>query len=204
MAKRDYYKALGVPKGAAEEDIKKAYRKLARKYHPDLNPNSQNAEDRFKEISEAYENLSDPTKRSNYDHYGDPQGPGTVPPGFSSGGFSGFDFGGGIDLGDLFGNRVQRSGPERGSDLVHSVRLGFAESFHGTKLNIGVQRSESCAPCQGTGDTLVQKRPVHNVKAKAAFNHVIFFLGVCNSVQLARGVGMPHPLFSLSRPRTPT
>lgn len=87
MAKRDYYKALGVPKGAAEEDIKKAYRKLARKYHPDLNPNSQNAEDRFKEISEAYENLSDPTKRSNYDHYGDPQGPGTVPPGFSSGVF---------------------------------------------------------------------------------------------------------------------
>jgi len=199
MAKRDYYKALGVPKGAAEEDIKKAYRKLARKYHPDLNPNSQNAEDRFKEISEAYENLSDPAKRSNYDHYGDPQGPGTVPPGFSSGGFSGFDFGGGIDLGDLFGNRVQRSGPERGSDLVHSVRLGFAESFRGTKLNIGVQRSESCAPCQGTGDTLVQKKTCAQCKGQGRFQSRNFLFGGMQLCPTCEGRGYAAPPCSVCR-----
>lgn len=197
MAKRDYYKALGVPKGATDEEVKKAYRKLARKYHPDLNPNSKNAEDRFKEISEAYENLSDPTKRSNYDNYGDPQGTSGVPAGFQTGSFSGFDFGGGIDLGDLFGDRVQRSGPEKGADLVRGVRLGFMESFTGTKLTVGVQRSESCTPCQGTGDSLGQKKNCAQCKGQGRIQSRNFLFGGMQICPTCQGRGYTAPSCSV-------
>jgi molecular chaperone DnaJ len=197
MAKRDYYKSLGVPKGASDDDIKKAYRKLARKYHPDLNPNSPSAESRFKEISEAYENLSDPTKRSNYDQYGDAQGPGAVPPGFSSSGFSGFNFGSGIDLGDLFGNRVQRTGPERGSDLVHGVRIGFADAFRGTKLTLNIQRTESCTPCQGTGDTLSQKKTCGQCKGQGRFQSRNFLFGGTQLCPACEGRGYTAPPCSM-------
>lgn len=149
MPHPDYYKILGVPKAASAEDIKKAYRKLARKHHPDLNPGDAKAEGAFKQLAEANEVLSDPEKRKNYDTYGDPAGPGVqAPPGASPGG--GFSF---EDIFTGFGGRPGRSGPERGEDLVHSVRLGFREAYEGTRLSLRVNRSEPCLACRGTGES---------------------------------------------------
>ena len=139
MSHPDYYKILGVPRSASEEDIKKAYRKLARKHHPDLNPGDAKAEAAFKQLSEANDVLSDAEKRKNYDTYGDPAGPGA----------QGFAF---EDIFAGFGGRPLRHGPERGEDLLHAVRLGFREAFEGTRLNLRVNRSEPCLACRGTGE----------------------------------------------------
>ncbi len=152
MAAPDFYKTLGVPRNASDEDIKKAYRKLARKHHPDLNPGSREAEARFKEITEANDVLSDPEKRRNYDTYGDPSGPGVPSPG--PGGFGGF----GHAFEDLFagfgsgGRRPQRQGPRPGEDLQHAVRIGFRDAFAGTRLPITYTRTETCSSCQGSGE----------------------------------------------------
>lgn len=159
MAAPDYYKILGVPRNASEEDIKKAYRKLARKYHPDLNPGSKEAEARFKELTEANEVLSDATKRKNYDQFGDPNGPGASG-GFDFGGFQqGFgseDMGG---FGDFFRNfgggrsrKPRKPTPRPGEDLQHTVRISFRDAFQGTKLPIHITRTEVCKSCQGTGE----------------------------------------------------
>ena len=154
MAHPDFYKILGVPKGASEDDIKKAYRKLARKYHPDLNPGNKTSEAKFKELTEANEVLSDPEKRKNYDTYGDPSGPAAqAGPGFS---YEEFETGGAGSFQDLFrnfgGRGRGRGGPKPGEDTQHPVRIGFKEAFHGTKLSLSLQRSETCRTCQGTGD----------------------------------------------------
>ncbi|MDW7674094.1 MAG: DnaJ domain-containing protein, partial [Bacillota bacterium] len=123
MSKRDYYELLGVSKNASEADIKKAYRKLAREYHPDVNPGNKEAEAKFKEISEAYGVLSDSQKRSQYDQFGHA--------GANGQGFGGFDFGGGgfEDIFDMFfgggGGGAQRRGPRRGSDLQMSLEITF-------------------------------------------------------------------------------
>lgn len=151
MAVSDYYTKLGVPRDASEEDIKKAYRKLARKYHPDLNPGNKDAESRFKEVSEAYDVLSDREKRSNFDQFGDPNGAGPAQ------GFQGFDFGGAFE--DIFQNfgsrgRGRQPGPRRGEDLHHTVRIRFMDAFKGTRLTLTVQRSETCRACQGSGEAL--------------------------------------------------
>ncbi|HJV90789.1 MAG TPA: J domain-containing protein [Holophagaceae bacterium] len=153
MSHPDYYKTLGIPRSASDEDIKKAYRKLARKYHPDLNPNNAAAEAKFKELSVANDVLSDPEKRKNYDTYGDPAGPGQqVPPGFQGGGFDGGGFT--FDFGDLFGSggRQARTGPQKGEDLHHAVRLTFKDAFEGKRLTLNIQRSEPCMGCRGTGE----------------------------------------------------
>ena len=155
MAHPDFYKILGVPRGASEDDIKKAYRKLARKYHPDLNPGNKDSEAKFKELTEANEVLSDPEKRKNYDTYGDPSGPqATAGPGFSYDEFGGGGMGGSFQ--DLFrnfsGKGRGRSGLKPGEDTQHPVRIGFKEAFHGTKLSLSLQRSETCRACQGSGD----------------------------------------------------
>ncbi|MDP2876944.1 MAG: molecular chaperone DnaJ [Holophaga sp.] len=148
----DYYKILGVPKSASEEDIKKAYRKLARKYHPDLNPGNKGAEAKFKELSTANDVLSDPEKRGNYDTYGDPAGP------TAQAGGHGFDFGDQSgSFGDFFqgfggGRRPRRAGPRPGEDLQHTVRISFLDAFRGTKLPINVSRTEACRICQGSGE----------------------------------------------------
>ncbi|WP_005037832.1 molecular chaperone DnaJ [Holophaga foetida] len=154
MSVPDYYKTLGLPRNASDEDIKKAYRKLARKYHPDLNPGNKEAEGRFKEVSEANDVLSDPEKRQNYDQFGDPNGP-THQGGSGFGGFGGF---GGGSFEDLFqgftgGGRPRRAGPKPGEDLQHTVRISFQDAFRGTKLPLNITRTETCRGCQGSGES---------------------------------------------------
>ncbi len=159
MAKRDYYEVLGVSRGASTEEIKRAYRKLARKYHPDVNPGDRQAEERFKEISEAYEVLSDPEKRKQYDALGHAafqgfQGGGGAawedfgPRGFGSGGFDFSDL-----FGDLFGEGgpFGRPGPRRGADLEYELAVDFREAVLGTEKEISFQRRAPCPDCSGTG-----------------------------------------------------
>jgi molecular chaperone DnaJ len=151
MAKRDYYEVLGVERTAATAEIKTAYRKLAVRYHPDRNPNDDEAEDRFKEASEAYEVLSDGDKRARYDRFGHQ--------GVSGAGSAGFDpsiFGDFSDiLGDLFGfgggGRRGGSGVSRGADLRYDLTLSFEEAVFGTEMTLRIPRLEGCARCDGTG-----------------------------------------------------
>lgn len=160
--KRDYYEVLGVEKGASEDEIKKAYRKLAKANHPDLHPGDKECEERFKEINEAYEVLSDPDKRAKYDQFGhaafDPSAGG--PGGAGFGGFGGFDdiFGGGFGdiFGDIFGGgfgggQTQRSGPRRGENLRVRLNITFEEAAFGCEKEINVGRVEQCPDCKGTG-----------------------------------------------------
>ena len=157
--KRDYYEVLGVEKGASADEIKKAYRKLAMKYHPDRNPGDKTAEEKFKEVGEAYEILSDDDKRARYDQYGFAG----VDPNFAAGaggyggGFGGFDgFG---DLGDIFGEffgggRTRGSGqsaPRRGENIMSRLDLTFEEAAFGCEKEVTTPRIENCAACNGTG-----------------------------------------------------
>lgn len=183
MAKKDYYQILGVKKDAKADEIKKSYRKMARKYHPDVNPNDKTAEEKFKEVQEAYDVLSDEKKRKVFDRFGyyndnlDAESPfasgaasGTGAPGFD---FSGFDFsstsgGGGSSFRDIFsdlfggggggaGARPQpeppRAMPKKGRDIEMPLALSFEEAFTGLTTNITVNRSEQCSRCNGAGDT---------------------------------------------------
>ena len=156
--KRDYYEVLGVQKGASAEEIKKAYRKLALKYHPDRNPDNKEAEEKFKEAAEAYEVLSDDDKRSRYDQFGfagvDPNygaGQGGYEGGF--GGFGGFG-----DLGDIFGSffgggstRSNPNAPRRGENVGARLDLTFEEAAFGCEKEVSAQRIENCSACSGTG-----------------------------------------------------
>ena len=159
--KRDYYEVLGVDKSAGADEIKKAYRKLAMKYHPDRNPGDKTAEEKFKELGEAYEVLSDQDKRSRYDQFGfagvDPNyggGQGGYGAGFEGfGGFGGFDFS--DILGDLFGTGSRRSrgrsAARRGEDVGIRLEVTFEEAAFGTKKDVTFARIESCSDCSGTG-----------------------------------------------------
>jgi molecular chaperone DnaJ len=154
--KRDYYEVLGVEKNASETELKKAYRKLAMKYHPDQNPGDKEAEEKFKEINEAYEILSDPDKKARYDQFGfagvDPNyGAGS---GFGGGGF-GFD---GFDLGSIFGDffggggaSQRRNGPARGQNLSAELEITFEEAAFGCEKEITFGRIEPCSTCSGSG-----------------------------------------------------
>ena len=161
--KRDYYEVLGVQKTASDDELKKAYRKLAKQYHPDLNPGDKEAEAHFKEVGEAYEVLSDKDKRARYDQFGHAG----VDPNFGAGGgYGGAGFGGFGDfsdifenLGDIFGGggfggstRARNpSGPTRGSSLRYNLALSFMEAVKGCQKEISFQRLESCAACSGSG-----------------------------------------------------
>jgi len=159
-SKRDYYEVLGVDKSASDADIKKAYRKVAKKYHPDTNPGNAEAEEKFKEAAEAYEVLSDAEKRQKYDQFGhaafDQTAGGYGGGGFS--GFDGFDFGGGFGgFGDIFGDfsggggSCRRSGPMQGANLKTTVRITFEESVFGTEKELDLTLKEECETCHGTG-----------------------------------------------------
>lgn len=156
--KRDYYEVLGVSRNATEDEIKKAYRKVAKKYHPDLNPDNKEAEAKFKEASEAYEVLSDPNKRAQYDQFGHAAFDQTAGGGF--GGFGGFgDFGGFSSFGDIFDTFFgggfsrgrTRRGPQRGDDIQTSITLNFEEAAFGVEKEISVMKNVLCKTCSGTG-----------------------------------------------------
>lgn len=175
MAKKDYYQILGVKKGASDAELKKAYRKLARKYHPDVNPNKEQAEQKFKEISEAYAVLGDPQKRKKYDRFGhaafsaegfDPRNAGMGPDGFD---FSNFDFssfsggdkrGFGDIFSDIFGKfkgqeqsgARQQRGPLKGQDLQYYMDISFADAVRGVSSVISIQKEVACKTCSGSGN----------------------------------------------------
>jgi len=181
MAKKDYYQILGVKKDAKADEIKKSYRKLARKFHPDVNPNDKASEEKFKEVQEAYDVLSDDKKRKVFDRFGyyndnlDPDAP--FASGAAAGGPGGFDFSGfswdtgstssgGSSFRDIFSDLFGGSGagtrhepepprplPKRGRDIEIPLALSFEEAFKGLTTNITVNRSEQCSRCQGAGDT---------------------------------------------------
>ena len=157
MAKRDCYEVLGVQRGAEAEEIKKAYRKLALKYHPDKNPGDKTAEEKFKELGEAYEILSDPQKRAVYDQHGHAAFDRRAS-GYGAGGFHDpFEifrevFGGGGIFEDLFGGgRPDSSQPQRGNDLRYDMEITFEEAAHGCEKEITVTKPEPCDACQGSG-----------------------------------------------------
>jgi molecular chaperone DnaJ len=177
-SKQDFYEVLGVSRDAKADEIRKSYRKLARKYHPDLNPGDKAAEERFKKVQEAYDVLSDSKKRQVYDQHGfysdniPPGGPGPNTGGHDSGmGFGGFDFseyvnrgGGGArpegtgSFHDVFsqffgGRKADRgaSGPEKGADLEYGINIDFWESIRGTQVRLGITRQDTCETCGGSG-----------------------------------------------------
>ena len=157
--KRDYYEVLGVSKSATEDEIKKAYKKLARKYHPDMNPGDKEAEEKFKEINEANEVLSDPDKKARYDQFGFAG----VDPSYGAGDGGAGGYGGGFDFGDLgdifgsffgggFGSTAQRrNGPQRGESIRASVAISFTEAAFGCEKEVTLERSEQCGTCKGSG-----------------------------------------------------
>ena len=157
MANKDYYETLGVERGASAEEIKKAYRQLAKKYHPDLNHDDENAAQKFKEVNEAYQVLSDDQKRAQYDQFGSSAFDGSAGAGAGYGGFSGFGgnggFGGFEDIFESFfgGGASRRRGPARGSDLETSIRITFEEAAFGVKKEVTVNRYETCEACAGSG-----------------------------------------------------
>lgn len=152
MANRDYYEVLGLQKGASDDEIKRAFRKLAIKYHPDKNKGNKEAEDKFKEINEAYQVLSDPQKKANYDQFGTADFNGG---GFGGGGFGGFDMGGFGDIFETFfggsGSSRRRNGPVRGNDIEYTLTLTFEEAVFGVEKEISITRSENCEHCHGSG-----------------------------------------------------
>jgi molecular chaperone DnaJ len=177
----DYYQTLGVERGANPDDIRKAYRKLARKHHPDLNPGDKAAEERFKKVQEAYDILSDDKKRQMYDQYGFYSDTMPPPPGTGAGrpgpgmGFEGFDFseyarqqqnggapqeepqfegfGGGFRdiFSNLFGRRQHSQTPEKGADLEYALSVDFWQAIKGTQVRLNISRQETCETCGGTG-----------------------------------------------------
>ena len=158
--KRDYYEVLGVAKSATDDELKKAYRALAKKYHPDMHPGDKEAEAKFKEASEAYGVLSDPDKRRQYDQFGHA----AFDQSMGGGGAGGFDFSGGMDMSDLFGDlfsdlfggggsrsRGGSNGPARGANLRTGIRITFDEAIFGTTKELELNLKDPCEKCQGTG-----------------------------------------------------
>ncbi|GAB1257438.1 molecular chaperone DnaJ [Aurantivibrio plasticivorans] len=155
MAKRDYYEILGVEKGVSDQDLKKAYRRIAMKCHPDRNPDDKEAEEKFKEASEAYEILSDKEKRAAYDQFGHSgvEGMGGMGGAGGAGGFGNFSDIFGDVFGDIFGGggRGGHGGPSRGSDLRYTLELSLEDAVKGTSVKIRVPTLVGCETCDGTG-----------------------------------------------------
>jgi molecular chaperone DnaJ len=193
----DYYNTLGVSRDTSPDELKKAYRKLAVKYHPDKNPGDKTAEDKFKEISHAYEILSDPAKRQQYDQFGDAAFQ------YGAGGGGGFHdpfdifsevFSSGGGFGDIFGDvfgfgggSSRNGGPRRGRDLEYTLRLDFMEAAKGVKKNVKVRRYEACTGCDGSGakpgtdpSTCSVCGGSGTVRQQAAFLSIARTCGTCN------------------------
>lgn len=206
--KRDYYEVLGVQKGASDDEIKKAYRKTAKKYHPDLHPDDKEAEEKFKECNEAYEVLSDPQKKARYDQFGfagvDPNY------GAGQGGAGGYGFDGDIDLGDIFSSFFgggfggfggkNPNAPQRGRDIQITVSLTFEEAAKGCKKEVEVPKVEDCSECGGTGAAKGTSpktcpdcggRGVVNVQSRTAFG-VMSTQRTCSTCG-GRGKIIEHP-----------
>jgi len=195
----DLYIVLGVAQGASESEIKRAYRRLARRYHPDINPGDHAAEERFREILEAYETLIDPARRSRYD-----AGHRTAPtPGRQAAGFEGFDFSTrGVDysatFGDLFAEVLTERGgrapaQQRGADLHMEMQVTFEEAISGIQRAIPVTRRENCRTCAGTGRTRVSTGPCHPCQGTGAVRSVrghMVFSRACTS---CGGTGQQTP-----------
>jgi len=184
MAGKDYYNILGVSRNASEREIKQAYRRLARKYHPDVNPNDKSAEAKFKEINEAYEVLSDKETRQKYDRYGErwqyadqfAQAQRQTPFwDFGPAGAQSFRFEE-ADLGSLFGDlfggefRSRRARPRRGQDIEYPVEVTLEEAYHGTKRTIALQSEEPCSGCKGTG--MIQNLPCSGCRGSGVVSTV--------------------------------
>ena len=189
-SKRDYYEVLGVPRDADEAALKKAYRVLAKKYHPDANPGDKEAEAKFKEASEAYSVLSDPEKRRQYDQFGHAAFEGCAG---GAGGFGGSDFTG-ADMGDIFGDifgdffgggrsRSRSTGPMRGANLRTGIRITFEEAIFGCQKEIELNLKDECPKCHGTGakpGTSPVTCPKCNGKGKIVYTQQSFFGQVQN------------------------
>ena len=194
--KRDYYEVLGVPKNASDADIKKAFRTLAKKYHPDMHPGDKECEEKFKEAQEAYAVLSDAEKRKQYDQFGHAAFDGT------GGGAGGFDFSG-MDMGDIFGDifgdffggggarRRGNDGPMKGANLRTSVRITFEEAVFGCEKEIEMVLKDECATCHGTGakpGTSPETCTKCGGKGKVVFTQQSFF-GTVQNVQTCPDCG---------------
>ena len=191
--KRDYYEVLGVQKGATEDEIKKAYRKTAKKYHPDLHPDDKEAEEKFKECNEAYEVLSDPDKKARYDQFGFAG----VDPNYGAGaggyGGNGFGFDGDIDLGDIFSSFFGGGGgfggfggrnpnaPQRGRDIQISINITFEEAAKGCKKTVEVPRVEDCSECGGKGKVRRRKKIEVSVPAGISEDRILTMRGLGDS-----------------------
>ena len=191
-AKRDYYEVLGVSRSASDAEIKKAYRALAKKYHPDMNPGDKEAEKKFKEASEAYAVLSDAEKRRQYDQFGHAAFEGGAG---GAGGFGGFDFNGadfsdifGDIFGDLFGGGARRgrgSGPMKGANIRKSIRITFEEAVFGCEKELDLVLKDPCSSCQGTGakqGTSPETCPKCGGKGQVVYTSQSFF-GTVQNVQ---------------------
>jgi molecular chaperone DnaJ len=194
VSRRDYYEVLGVERGAGEQDIKSAYRKLALKYHPDRNPGDVNAEEHFKEAAEAYAVLGDPEKRSQYDRFGHAgvagaSGPGG--PGFNPDIFADFS----DILGDFFGfgggfSGRRRSGPARGADLRFDLEIPFDDSFSGSETTIQIPRDEHCDTCDGSGSAPGSSRETcPQCRGTGQLRYQQGFLVVARTCGQCRGAG---------------
>ncbi len=195
MKKRDYYEVLGVSRQASEAEIKKAYRQLAMKHHPDRNPGSKEAEEKFKEAAEAYAVLADSEKRARYDRFGH-QGLGAAEGfgGFNAEVFSGFEdilgsvFG--FSMGDLFGGgRRARTGARRGADLRYDLAIDFLQAARGVEKEIRVPRLEACAACRGTGSKEGARATCRQCGGRGQVIHQQGFFSLSQTCRMCGGTG---------------
>jgi len=195
VSKRDYYEVLGVSKGATDQEIKSAYRKLALKHHPDRNPGDKKAEEQFKEAAEAYAVLADTDKRHMYDRFGHAGLGGAATGGFDPNVFTGFeDILGGLGdvfgFGDIFGGGRRRGGPQRGADLRYDLEISFEESARGSETALQIPRQEACETCKGTGAAEGSKPSTcPQCKGRGQLHYQQGFFTVARTCGQCRGTG---------------
>ena len=189
QSKRDYYEVLGVERSVSAQELKSAYRKVALQYHPDRNPGNHEAEEKFKEATEAYEVLSDSDKRARYDRFGHA---GTGFEGFGSGGFSSVNLNEifGEIFGDIFGGRQrQRGGRQRGADLQYNLEISFEEAAFGCEVRVPIPRPRSCEPCKGTGSKDGQARTCPTCGGAGELRFTQGFFAVSRTCNACGGAG---------------